>query len=167
MRIAYLAALLLFLGSVLAEAQVAPKDGSYLCVVEVSAGLRYNERTKKWESATFRPTTKFTMRMKSLRSITRKDFIGNDQPVHVFDVTTTKAGSSKELPCEKPGEPIEPVVIGGDDVGFDCLGADLQEYRFNLKTDRFLTAYMGGYVDGANSNADTPYINGGTCTKID
>ena len=60
MRTAYLAALPLLLAGATAEAQIAPKDASYLCVVEFSAGLRYNERTKKWEGATFRPQAKFS-----------------------------------------------------------------------------------------------------------
>ena len=46
-RRAYLAALPLLLGGAMAEAQVAPSDASYSCIVEFAAGIRYNERTKK------------------------------------------------------------------------------------------------------------------------
>ena len=32
----------------------------------------------------------------------------------------------------------------------------LFEYKFNLKNNRFLRAYLAGYVNGMNENSDTP-----------
>ena len=167
MRTANLAALPLLLACATAEAQIAPKDTSYSCAVEFAAGLRYNGRTKKWEGAKFKPEAKFVLRMKYLRSMAGKEHSGKDEPAQLFDVTTTKAGSSTALPCENPLEPSGSVAIGGDEVEFDCLGANLQEFKFNLKTNRFLAIYAIGYVDGTNNNADNPTLSGGTCTKID
>ena len=71
-RRACIAALTLLLGGSTAEARIAPKDASYFCVAEIAGGLRYNERTKKMESATFKPDAKFVMRMKHLRSERRR-----------------------------------------------------------------------------------------------
>ena len=107
------------------------------------------------------------MRMKACARWRGKEYSGKDEPAQLFDVTTTKAGSSTALPCENPREPSGSVAIGGDEVEFDCLGANLQEFKFNLKTNRFLAIYAVGYVDGTNNNADNPTLSGGTCTKID
>jgi hypothetical protein len=41
------------------------------------------------------------------------------------------------------------------------------DYQFNLRTNRFLGAYLEGYVDGKDNNDDTPFVSGGTCSKID
>ena len=43
----------------------------------------------------------------------------------------------------------------------------LFEYKFNLKNNRFLRAYLAGCVNGMNENSDTPYVSGGTCIKTD
>ena len=43
----------------------------------------------------------------------------------------------------------------------------LFEYKFNLKNNRFLRAYLAGYVNGMNENSDTPYVSDGTCIKTD
>jgi len=56
------------------------------------------QRTRKWEGATFKAGTKFVMRMKHLRSMTRKDSFGKDEPTQVFNVTITPAGSSFAVP---------------------------------------------------------------------
>ena len=41
------------------------------------------------------------------------------------------------------------------------------DYVFSLKTNRFLSIYSIGYMDGEDSNENTPSVSGGTCTKID
>jgi hypothetical protein len=46
----------------------------------------------------------------------------------------------------------------------NCATA-LFEYKFNLKNNRFLRAYLVGYVNGMNENSNTPYVSGGTCIK--
>ena len=41
------------------------------------------------------------------------------------------------------------------------------DYVFSLKTNRFLSIYSIGYMDGEDRNENTPSVSGGTCTKID
>lgn len=149
-----------------ALAGIAPKDASYFCVEEFAGGLAYNEHTSKWEGATFKPKSKFVMRMKHLRSTTRKDYRGRDEPAQVFDVTLTEAGSNYGSRCSNQREPSGFIVFGGDDMEFGCFGR-LKEFQFNLANNRFLSAYLVGYFDGPDNNADTPAVAGGVCTKID
>jgi len=40
-------------------------------------------------------------------------------------------------------------------------------YVFNPFTNRFFHIYTAGYISGLDNNDDTPYMAGGTCTKID
>jgi hypothetical protein len=146
-----------------AHAGIAPKDASYFCVGEFAGGLWYNERTKKWEGATFKPDAKFVMRMKHLRSETRKDSRGKDEPAQVFDVTITPEGGRVAETCLQPDGSV---VFSSDRMTFRCLGVR-DEYKFNLENNRFLSFYLFGYFDGADNNKDTPVVTGGVCTKID
>ena len=151
------------------RAGIAPKDASYFCIAEFVGGLRYNERTRKWEGAAFEPSdkfAKFVMRMKHLRSETRKDVRGKHEPAQVFDVTLIVAGSSVAYPCLNWREPSRSIVFGGDAMEFDCFGA-FHGHQFNLEHNRFLSTYLEGYLGGADNNKDTPSVSGGVCKKID
>lgn len=41
------------------------------------------------------------------------------------------------------------------------------EWSMNISNGRFLSTYTWGYVDGVNSNDNTPSIEVGSCSKID
>jgi hypothetical protein len=129
-----------------------PKDASYFCTAEISAGLAYNKLSKKWNSATFQADEKFVLRMKYLQS--------SD-----FKVTITPAGSNDALPCVKLGSGA--VQVNDYDL-FRCTTL-ISEYLFSLRTNRFLVFYGGEYVPELpeNNSPDTPAVTGGTCTKID
>ncbi len=143
-----------------AHAGIAPKDASYFCVAEIAGGLRYNERTKKWEGATFKPDAKFVMRMKHLRSETRKDSRGKDEPAQVFDVTITPERGRVAETCLTPDVSV---VFSSDRMRFRCLGVR-HDYQFNLENNRFL---LFGFFDGTDDNENTPAVTGGVCAKID
>lgn len=145
-----------------AKAQLG-EDASYFCVVEAVGGLAFDERTKKWVGSTFRPDKKFVLRLKRHRTRVQKATFGEDT-VHDYNVTLTVAGSNSPSNCGN--YPDKHVTV--NELGWVvCKGLGLNEYRFNLKTNRFLSAYLLGYIDGADNNDDTPNISGGTCTKID
>ena len=145
---------------------MAPKDASYFCTVELAGGLAFNQNLKKWESAKFRPERKFVLKLKYLTTRTQKDFLGKDETVTDFNVTLTAAGSNSSEPCLKTGDEwSETVPISQYD--FIACTAGLSEHYFNLKSNRFLTSYMLGYIDGKDNDDNTPVVSGGTCTKID
>ena len=139
------------------------RDVSYSCTTKAAGGLFYDAATKKWIGAVFRTDDYFVLRLKHLRSGVRTSVIG-DETVYDYNVTITKAGSNSPSPCEKHPEKHVTVTEYGLLV---CQGADLHEYRFNLRTNRFLSIYLIGYIDGKDTNEDNPGVIGGTCTKID
>ncbi|MGY4501085.1 hypothetical protein ACVWYH_005016 [Bradyrhizobium sp. GM24.11] len=97
----------------------------------------------------------------------RKDRIysgADESSVHEFKVTLTEAGSSKNTPCSNARDYKLPVSVWAD--GWAVCSAAFTEYRFNPTNNRYLAAYLVGYVDGADNNEDTPSITVGVCTKI-
>jgi hypothetical protein len=124
------------------------KDVAYYCVSEVAGGLWYNEKTKKWEGVSFRPESKFVLKMIFLHSN--------------YDVTVTEAGKEYNLRCS---EHYGKLGVGDQYKSFSCTTA-VHDYRFNFVTNRFLAIYAHGYVDGKDNDDNTPGIEGGTCTKI-
>jgi hypothetical protein len=120
----------------------------------------------RWQSTTFIPSGKFVLHLKFLRSGIRKDFFDKDEPVNDYTVTITNAGENYANPCQQyGGEGTDGISVGKWNT-FRCTSA-LQDYFFSLKTNRFLVAYMVGYLDGRDDNSNTPSMSGGTCTKID
>ena len=47
------------------------------------------------------------------------------------------------------------------------VGQNSDNYKFNMKAGRFVEAYLMGYVNGRNTNDDTPVLSGGVCKKIE
>ena len=146
-----------------ASAQLG-KDASYFCVAEFAGGLIYDEGMKKWKSGALRIEEKFVLRLKHLRTRVQKSYTGEDEPVHDYDVTVTPAGSNAPFPCVSYGQRHVAVRLLSS---VWCDGLDLQVYKFNLITNRFLSSYLVGYVDGDHNKQNTPSVTGGTCTKID
>ena len=47
-------------------------------------------------------------------------------------------------------------------------GTKFFNYKFNFsKAGRFVEAYLMGYINGLDTNDDTPMLSGGACTKIE
>src|SRR5262245_6976474 len=132
------------------------KDVAYRCVGEPAGGLSYNEQTKKWEGASFRPQQQFVLRMKFVRA---------RENVSDYGATATTSGKDTGLPCTTT-DTEETVTVVDSDRSFSCTTV-AYDYVFNLSTNRFLSMYVYGYVDGKDSNDNTPVVEGGTCTKID
>jgi hypothetical protein len=151
-------ALLLALGCGRAEAQ-EPKTEAYICKVEFTGGLAFDVESKSWRSTTFQPKGKFIFRLKFVKPQTEK--IG----LHAvnYEATVTEAGRSREVSCAGGKDRT---TSPDQDGTLDCATA-LYEYKFNLKNNRFLRAYLAGYVNGMNENSDTPGVSGGTCIKMD
>ena len=140
------------------------KDASYSCVVEASGGIRFNETTKKWEGTQFRTDRKFVLRLKFLKTRVEKDFLGKDETVHDYRVTIALSGGGGAHECFNWASGDRDIVTIKRDGLLVCDYRTL--YKFNLKTNRFIGAYLLGYISGEDDK-DTPAISGGTCTKID
>jgi hypothetical protein len=139
-------------------------DASYFCVVESAGGISFNETTKKWESTRFHPDGKFGVRLKFIKTRVQKD-VFEDETVHDYNVTITPSGQKTPWECVASSNADPKIVMIEEDALLDCQA--LYIYRFNLKTNRFIRAYLVGYIDGDDNKSDMPGVEGGTCTKID
>jgi len=130
-----------------------PNEGEYYCAAESSGGIVYNERMKKWEGTNFRPFSKFTLKFKYVRTTPNGD---------EYAVTITPEGKSDVLQCY----PYRTQFPQFDEFGYLICRTDFFNYKFNLKAGRFVEAYLMGYINGRDTNEDTPMLSAGTCTKI-
>ena len=148
--------------SYLSEPAIAQtKDVAYYCVGDAAGGLWYNEKTKKWEGVSFRAEQKFVLKMNFVRAGVRKEII--EEQVTDYNILVTASGKDTSLPCTGN---YETVTVVNQYRSFSCTTV-AYDYVLNLRTNRFLSIYRYGYVGGKDSNADTPAVEGGTCTKID
>jgi hypothetical protein len=139
---------------------------SYFCTVEASGGLAYDNSLRKWVGARFDPRGKFVFRLKYAKSTMKKDVSGVQSSIPEYEATITPAGTNATLPCFANAGNTVNVIIG--EYGWvDCQMLFGNDYKFNLKSNRFLETFLSGFIDGSDSGSDTPYIHGGTCTKID
>lgn len=130
------------------------KEGAYSCTAESSGGIFYNDRTKKWEGTGFRPLSKFTLRLKYVRTTAEAD---------EYAVTITPGGRNDGLPCVS----YRAQLAQFNELGFLVCRTELYNYKFNLKAGRFVEAYLMGFISGQDINDDTPLVSGGVCTKIE
>ena len=129
-------------------------EGSYSCTTEASGGIFYNDQTKKWDGTRFRPFRKFVLRLKYVRTAAEGD---------EHSATVTSDGRNDSLPCVSNRMQL----VQLNERGVLICRTEFYDYRFNLKSGRFVETYLMGYVDGQNTNDDTPMVSGGRCTKIE
>lgn len=140
-------------------------DLNFLCIPEAAGGVSFNETTKRWESTKFRLKRGLVVKLKHLRTFSEKNIFGKSETFTEFRMRMTEVGEKDEYRCYHVSKHTDEVTIG--EAGYlTCNGSDLTEYRFDFKTNRFLRAYLQGYVGGADNNNDTPSVTIGTCTKI-
>lgn len=145
---------------------LAARNAAYYCTPEAASGLSFDNNTKKWVSARFKPDKAFVLKFSFESSAREKMFEQAKDPstVNRFRVTSTDAGSTSDLPCFNRKNHKSPVEIWDD--GWVQCNAGLSEIIFNPETLQFLKVYLVGYVDGVDNNDDTPSLTGGVCTKI-
>jgi hypothetical protein len=129
-------------------------EGAYSCAAKSSGGIFYNDQTKKWEGTSFHPLSKFTLKLKYVRTATDGD---------EYAATVTPSGGNDTLPCAA----YRTELVQIDELGFLVCRTRLYNYKFNLKAGRFVEAYLMGYIGGDDTNDDTPVLSGGVCTKIE
>ena len=129
-------------------------EGAYTCAAESSGGIFYNEQTKKWEGTSFRPLSKFTLKLKYVRTATNGD---------EYAVTIIPSGRNYVLACIS----YRTQLVQIDEFGYLVCRTDFFNYKFNLKAGRFVETYLMGYINNHDNNDDTPMLSGGVCTKIE
>lgn len=145
-------------------AALPAKDASYYCNAVASGGIFYNTGTAQWEPTRFKPDRKFVLKLRFLAQRQQKDLFDQLETVGDFEVTMTDAGTSRALPCANLKD-FTPTNSIGKENWLVCVSS-LSEYRFDLNANRFLGAYLQGYVNGKDTNDDTPAVTAGVCTKI-
>jgi hypothetical protein len=113
----------------------------------------------------FRPDGKFVLKMEWLKSRIENSKYFGEQHVDDYHVSITASGGTFPMPCGSGAQPDGSVVSLFEGGSFRCQ-ASLQDYVFNIAKNRFLVAYMVGFISGEDNNENTPSIGAGTCTKI-
>src|SRR5262249_36072764 len=111
-------------------------DAAYSCVSEFSGGLAWDEQKKNWTGGAFKPGRKFVLQVKFLGRV-KKDLFGVERQVDGYDVAVT-SGTNEPRQCVEPSEAADSNAVEVDDRGFFSCVTVFNEYRFNLKTRRFL-----------------------------
>jgi len=164
-RITLLLSAPMFLMSAVSVKAIEPKDVSYFCVAEAAGGLSFSAPQKKWVGTVFKVTEKFVLRLKYIDAKFGTGKWDKDELYTNFEVALTPAGTNSESRCLQLGSGDKKSVSVSQYDSFTC-SASIEEYYFNLKTNRYLNVYPFGYVDGTDSNENTPSVTGGVCTKI-
>jgi hypothetical protein len=141
------------------------KNISYFCNSEAGGGVFFNSSLGKWEGSKFNPRPAFVLRLRFLQRSQTDDAVG-DRSASVYEVSRTEVGTSVAEPC-----------VG--DVGQEVTVRDEPRSRFvrcesfsgrlvlNLNTNRFLEAYLYGFIDGVDKSGNTPFVSAGSCTKTE
>lgn len=125
---------------------------SYVCVADISAGIRFDKQSRQWEG------TKFTANEKLVVSRATGEFAKK----YKWMVKTVGRTWPSYL-CEEDF----------NDAGYlSCVG--FGDFRFNHRNGRYMSTYMVGYVsDGlgkdsvsSEEGADTPSLTAGKCSPL-
>jgi len=146
------------------------KTGRYFCVTGYSGGLKYDPRTRTWDSMGFsvEEKDKFILGLSLEKERTEK-INGMDVLMHDYKIQITRTDKDRPDRCLPIGSGFgfgenQLVTTYAVDGKLRCNTIFL-EYVFSLKTNRFLAAYFQGFIDG-DKTGNTPNIKAGTCTKI-
>ena len=116
----------------------AKDSNSYLCVAEKATGFSYSSGSKSWTSTNFKVSETKYLLLKTSNKWEWRDF-----------------GSNFGGLCE-----------AADDGDFIKCNVLFGEHIMSRKNLRFMKSYMVGYVDGVNSDSNTPSIIIGKCSPF-
>lgn len=122
---------------VLASSIVSAQE-TYLCIPDGSPGISWKSNIKKWTPTSFN--------VEDQKFLLKKTSSG---------WAWSRFGDSYSDEC---GE-----ILASGLLTCNILGGEL---RFNKKSLRYLETHMFGYVDGVDSNANTPFFNFGKCSPL-
>lgn len=145
--------------------------GSYLCLGGAAGGVKFNEASKKWLPAMFKTEDdKFVVSVKADKVATVTVF-GSPTQAMGYNISIRPLGAPQSICIENDGfresllEP--PRMLNVYPTGRVRCSANLTDYEFNFHDLRFLSIYAVGFVDGTDDPANTPFVETGTCSRID
>jgi hypothetical protein len=146
------------------DCAIAQNEESYFCETEAVGGLSYDATDKKWKGTSFNDRNKFALRVQIIEPSNTKERKAYDN----FRVTITPYGESKGSDCTNLNAWGKIRFFLNDNLAsyIWCDIGGIVDFAFNSQTNRFLKIYPVGFLDGKESNDNTPYIAGGTCTKL-
>lgn len=137
-------------------------EATYFCTEDAAGGIAYDQSQGAWRGSAFNAEKKFILHLlfigRRLQEERYKDRVAR------YTVTLTDAGTTNRRLCKTSSSTSDDVAI--IDGKFECVSSGAQQYRFNLRHNRFLAARLEGYIYGLDAGSETPYIAAGTCTKI-
>ena len=110
---------------------------TYLCIPSSATGFSFTQKTNRWEETSF--------------NIVEKKFL-----------LKKKAG---QWQWSNFGETYENMCQERSQTSINC-NLIFGEVIFDKKTLRFLKTYLPGYVDGIETNANTPHMLIGKCSPL-
>lgn len=122
--------------SVCVEQAFAADGRKWLCVSEGASGFRWNGVS--WEARSFRALEKYVLSWRT------------DDGEEGWKVN--EMGSEFAWPCSL------------NDQTFNCT--TFGEFFISLETLRYIKTYIVGYLEGVDSNENTPHIEIGTCSRL-
>jgi hypothetical protein len=143
-------------------------SGNYLCKMTAGAGIRYDEASQKWISATFNVENASYVVKVIDTSETDKTQLSNET-ARIYNITVKDFGSmGQALPCfngkQTPGNVRRNITIS---TGFTSCVFIGNSYRFDFETLKMQNTYDGGYMDNDELNTDTPAVFVGKCQRLD
>jgi hypothetical protein len=130
--------LLGFISYIFATAALSKEPDSYLCIPDKATGFSYDHRSKSWVSTNFNLRGAKFLLIKTSKGWEWRDF-----------------GASLGQSCEADAD--------GDLIICNLV---LHEHKMSRKTLRFINSYLVGYVNGGDSDANTPSITIGKCSPL-
>jgi hypothetical protein len=144
----------------------ADYSGSYLCKTLAAGGVAPLGGGDVWQATTF-DVSDDTYLVKVADTGKRIDNIFETAKERVYVVGVKKFGTKDEsVNCYGKSRRTEGAEVVSTDGEMNCVFIGT-EYLFDFKTMRFQTMFRGGYMDGSETNRDTPYVSVGKCDKIE
>lgn len=126
------------------------------------AGISYSEANKRWQGTVFASGSKILMKVTSTAQLVTESEASLNRVDYI--VRVNDLGSKVDWPCRVLDVTDRSGVYR--DGSFRCA-TPFNVYNVNFENLRFTDVYLPGYVDGQDSNGNTPSVTAGMCSKID
>lgn len=149
-----------------ADCRAADYSGAYYCTPVGSGGLQFNKTLSEWQATTFnkKPGDDFIIRARKTGQRVATDPTTNTQTeLDDYKLTYADSGAKDAENCGP--QPDGSFSMWGWANTVECY-ASLEDVRVNLDKLRYLKTYLVGFIDGEDNDENTPFLEGGTCTKI-
>jgi len=171
MRKAWALALLAPIGPVLGnELQPHPwydatgkHAGVYLCVPEISSGIRFDEPTKSWTYGHFATDGKSLVFTIKKDEKIKEDYVGTNYLAMTYTLEIGRLGEKSPRRCFSPDGSGHLFISDSNTVV--CWAGSI-DYKLSLKTMRFMEMHPVGYVDGIDAPANDLWITVGKCNRV-